>query len=248
VSPPAGPVPRGGIAALAAEISGRLYARPRATVSQLRAIRREYSARLRDAPAGLVIALAMRLAAAHRFVACELIRSHPGAPLRLGAGQIGRLGRGIASWEAVDCFAVYVAGPAWRGRLVADGVVHGWARSPYRWWRRAALVSTVPLNSRAQGGAGDARRTLRVCRMLERDRDPMVAKALSWALRELAKREPAAVRAFLAERRGALPALVLREVRNKLETGLKNPRRRDGARPISRPCPRPCPSTCPSPP
>lgn len=223
---PAGPATRGGVAALAAEISGRLDARPGRTVPELRAMRREYSRRLREAPPGLVLALAKRLAAAHRFVAYELVRSHPGAPLLLGARQLVRLGRGIASWADVDCFAIYLAGPAWRARLVTDGLIGGWARSPDRWWRRAALVSTVPLNSRAQGGLGDARRTLRVCRMLGHDRDPMVAKALSWALRELAKREPAAVRRFLAERSGALPALVLREVRNKLETGLKNPGRR----------------------
>ena len=54
----------------------------------------------------------------------------------------------------------------------------------------------------------------------------MVTKALSWALRELSKRDPAAVRGFLAARSGALAALVLREVRNKLETGLKNPGKR----------------------
>ena len=52
----------------------------------------------------------------------------------------------------------------------------------------------------------------------------MVVKALSWALRVLARREPAAVRDYMEARRQDLPALVLREVRNKLETGLKNPR------------------------
>ena len=60
--------------------------------------------------------------------------------------------------------------------------------------------------------------------MLLSDRDDMVVKALSWALRELAKRDAGAVRKFLAENDGALAARVLREVRNKLTTGLKNPR------------------------
>jgi 3-methyladenine DNA glycosylase AlkD len=53
----------------------------------------------------------------------------------------------------------------------------------------------------------------------------MVEKALSWALRELGKRHPAAVRDFLARHDGALGARVRREVGNKLGTGLKNPRR-----------------------
>jgi len=82
-------------------------------------------------------------------------------------------------------------------------------------------VSTVPLNVKAQGGTGDAERTLAVCRLLVADRDPMVVKALSWALRALCVRDPDAVGAFLRQNEGGLPSLVKREVRNKLETGRK---------------------------
>src|SRR5271157_756608 len=150
---------RAGIPALAREIEGLICASPSAPVPVLRAIRRAFSRRLRDAPPQFVIGLALRLCGTlqpgHRFVAYELIRHHPEAPLHIGARQVERLGRGIASWGAVDCFAVYISGPAWRRRSVPDSLVHRWARSPDRWWRRAALVSTVPLNSRAQGGAGD---------------------------------------------------------------------------------------------
>jgi 3-methyladenine DNA glycosylase AlkD len=53
----------------------------------------------------------------------------------------------------------------------------------------------------------------------------MVVKGMSWALRELAKRDPAAVEGFLREQAGALAARVVREVRNKLTTGRKNPKR-----------------------
>jgi len=51
-------------------------------------------------------------------------------------------------------------------------------------------------------------------------------KAMSWALRELVQHDPKAVRGFLAKHEDALAARVKREVRNKLTTGLKNPRRR----------------------
>jgi 3-methyladenine DNA glycosylase AlkD len=57
------------------------------------------------------------------------------------------------------------------------------------------------------------------------DRDPMVAKALSWALRELAKRSPADVEEFLDAHGDTVASLVRREVRSKLQTGLKTPRR-----------------------
>jgi 3-methyladenine DNA glycosylase AlkD len=51
----------------------------------------------------------------------------------------------------------------------------------------------------------------------------MVAKAMSWALRELVVHDPRAVREFLARHDETLAARVKREVTNKLTTGLKNP-------------------------
>ena len=53
----------------------------------------------------------------------------------------------------------------------------------------------------------------------------MVAKGMSWALRDLSKRDRQAVEQFLEEHEKVLPALVKREVRNRLVTGRKNPRR-----------------------
>jgi 3-methyladenine DNA glycosylase AlkD len=85
-------------------------------------------------------------------------------------------------------------------------------------------VSTVPLNNRARGGKGDAKRTLGICRLVVRDRHDMVVKALSWALRELSKRDPPAVSAFLDRHSQQLAPRVLREVKNKMRTGLKNPK------------------------
>ena len=98
-----------------------------------------------------------------------------------------------------------------------------WTHSKDRWWRRAAVVSTVPLNTKARGGSGDAARTLKICETLIADRDDMVVKAMSWALRALATRDPKAVRRFLRTHGNALAPRVVREVNNKLNTGLKNP-------------------------
>ena len=121
-------------------------------------------------------------------------------------------------------FACYLSGPAWREHQVGDKLIHGWARSPNRWFRRAALVSTVPLNSKARGGIGDTARTVEVCRALTADRDDMVVKAMSWALRELSKRDPGSVRKFLRKHKDVLAPRIIREVNSKLQTGLKNPR------------------------
>jgi 3-methyladenine DNA glycosylase AlkD len=218
-----------GVPGVAEEIGRQLRNLPRMRAEDIRAVRREYSRRLSKAPPHVVFELALLLlherGPAFRLVAYELLHHHAGALNRLRAWELEQLGRGMAGWGDVDMFSIYVAGPVWRERHVPDSLIHSWARSKDRWWRRAALVSTVPLNSKAQGGNGETSRTLQVCRLLMRDRDPMVVKALSWGLRELSKRDPKAVRAFVKERREVLPALVLREVRNKLTTGRKNPKR-----------------------
>lgn len=212
---------------LAAEIAARIRALPSLRTEDVRAVRREFSKRLSKAAPGIVTDVALRLmdspAIEHRFVAYELVSKHPAALASLGAKELERFGRGIDSWGAVDMFGCYLAGPAWRERQVPDKLIHNWARSKDRWFRRAALVSTVPLNGKARGGRGDTTRTLEVCSSLVADRDDMVVKAMSWALRELSKRDPEAVRLFLDEHQSKLAARVVREVRNKLSAGLKNP-------------------------
>ena len=156
-------------------------------------------------------------------MAYELVQHHPAAFALCDARTLEGLGRGLSDWASVDTFACYLLGPAWQARQVPDRAIHEWARSADRWRRRAALVATVALNCPARGGRGDTARTLRVCRMLAGDRDDMVVKAMSWALRELSKRDAPAVRAFVRSEKHLAPR-VLREVRNKLTTGLKNPR------------------------
>lgn len=213
---------------LAAEIRARVEALPLPNTSTVRNLRREFSKRLAHAEPELILNLALSLMKfpgfQFRFIAYELIQHHRAAFSSLNLPSLEKLGYGLDSWGAVDCFACYLAGPAWRERQISDSVLRQWARSKDRWWRRAALVSTVALNNKARGGVGDIRATLMICRILARDRDDMVVKALSWALRELSKRDPSSVRKFLREHEEAVASRVTREVNSKLKTGLKNPR------------------------
>jgi len=161
------------------------------------------------------------------WTAVLIIQKHPTARAMINWEYLEPLGNRMDSWGLVDAFAA-LAGPAWRAGQVSDARVMRWTHSKNRWWRRAALVCTVFLNSKARGGGGDTPRTLAVCRVLAGDRDDMVVKGMSWALRDLSKRDRAAVEKFLEEHEGELHARVKREVRNKLTTGLKNPRRKRG--------------------
>src|SRR5207244_11517104 len=141
---------------------------------------------------------------------------------RLTRRDLDLIGAGMDSWDQVDCFATIVAGPAWRVGRIVDADVKDWAHSDDRWWRRAALVCTTRLNVRET--SGDPRRTLAVCKILIDDHDDMIVKAMSWALRALAKRDPQSVVTFIERYRVRLAPRVVREVSNKLRTGLKTPR------------------------
>jgi 3-methyladenine DNA glycosylase AlkD len=220
-------------AALAAEIAAEACALAPASTPEVRATRRRWSRALRLLPAREVLDVAIALRERHnqRFLAYELIRFHPGALALVDRQTAERLGQSMASWGEVDMFGTLVAGQAWRRGQIDDATLRGWAGNADRWWRRAALVSTVPLNVRNQGGTGDSLRTLAVCQLLLDDRDEMVVKALSWALRELLVHDRTAVADFVSTHRARLAPRVLRDVSNKLRTGLKTPRTRTTLKP-----------------
>jgi 3-methyladenine DNA glycosylase AlkD len=157
-----------------------------------------------------------------RWVGWELINKHSSALALLDLAKIEALGAGNSSWDEVDGYAIYVSGAAWLRGRIRDADVRRWTQSPDLWRRRAALVSTVVLNTRVHGGRGDTKRTLDIARRLVDDREDMVVKAMSWALRALVPWDRVAVENFLAEHDTRLAARVKRETRTKLRTGKKN--------------------------
>lgn len=213
---------------MARSIVADIEALPLRNTPSMRAVRKRYSSALSGADAAYILELArvLRREGGYRWIGYELIQSHPAAYRSLSARELEELGRGMDSWWTVDAFARTLSGPAWRDGLISDELIRKWVQSEDLWWRRAALVSTVALNVRSQGGMGDVSRTLEICRMAVQDHEDMVVKALSWALRMLVVHDPDAVRNFLAHHEESLAARVKREVRHKLQTGLKSPPRK----------------------
>ena len=157
-----------------------------------------------------------------RQVAFELLEKRPDARSLLRTRDIKRLGEGNDNWASVDAFATTLAGRAWLDGRISDARVRRWAKSPDLWWRRTALAATVCLNFKSRGGSGDPDRTLEICELLAHDDELMVVKALSWALRSVVPHDRVRVQEFLDRHGEALPALVRREVANKLRSGLKS--------------------------
>jgi len=212
------------------QIDADIQALPKQNTSAIRAVRRDYSHSLKQENAPFIIDLAYELINTYpplRWFGYELVRYHKDAFHSMDAAKLEALGQGINSWDTVDSFARTLSGPAWLKGWVVDETIQTWAHSEDLWWRRTALVSTVALNMRSHGGYGDTPRTLSVCVLLIDDKEDMIVKAMSWALRELAIHDPQAVDQFLKEHDTQLAARVKREVRNKMDTGFKNPKKKD---------------------
>lgn len=155
-------------------------------------------------------------------VAFELLWKNKNALRRLTLKDLEELGNNMDNWATTDTFSVLLSGWAWRENQITNMDVLNWLNSENRWWRRTAVVSTVPLNLRSRGGTGDASRTLLICEKVVSDRDDMIVKALSWALRELSKSDKPAVEKFMKKYDKQLAGRVRREVYTKLNTGRKN--------------------------
>lgn len=216
--------------AVATQYRTEIAALPRRDTPSLRALRKQWSAALKGEDAKRVVAIAKALEAdapqEGKWIAYELIRHHRAAFAAFDDAMADDFASRIVSWYATDAFGTILSGPAWAKGQVADDLIDAWSHSPDRWLRRCALVATVGLNASLPDGKGDPGRTFSLCRRMAADRDDMIEKAVSWAIRYLSQKDKAAVWAFMEEHGDSFRPRVRREVAHKLTTGLKNPRTR----------------------
>jgi 3-methyladenine DNA glycosylase AlkD len=205
---------------IAEEINQQILALPIRKAGSIYTIRRKFSLRLKDSSPTFVLELAVLLIKKYdqRELAYDLVHHHSETFRCLGEAELDQLGHAIDSWWSTDAFALQLAGTVWREGQIGDQVIHRWARSEDHWWRRAALVSTIPLNVEARGGHGDVARTIEVCEILIADDDDMVITSLSWALRELVQHDQQAVQNFLEKHQDELADRVQTEVKARIST------------------------------
>ena len=136
--------------------------------------------------------------------------------------DLSSLGKNLDNWASVDHYTVGIFGVLWGRGVVKDCHIDTLLSSDNFWERRVAVVSTVALNLKSRGGKGDTPRTITVCERVVDDHHDMIQKALSWALRELSKRDREAVSSFMERYENRLANRVVREVNHKLDFGTKN--------------------------
>ncbi|HUW94931.1 MAG TPA: DNA alkylation repair protein [Anaerolineae bacterium] len=192
----------------------------------IRAWRREH----RDVSLGDLLPLVQQLwkgeSREERMVALELLQHYPHVIPLLTWEQLARWRQDIDNWELTDVLGREVLGP-WVAAEPDGRERHLWdlLREQDVWSRRLGLVGRIGQN-RAHPRADSSTLTLAMVDEVKHERDARITKAVSWALRDLTKSHPALVSVYLDGNEGVLARHVTREVRNKLETGRKDGKRK----------------------
>jgi 3-methyladenine DNA glycosylase AlkD len=111
--------------------------------------------------------------------------------------------RFINNWDLVDASAEHIVGAWLHDRSKAP--LTKLARSRDLWERRIAIVATLHFIRR-----GQLTETFRIADILINDRHDLIHKASGWMLREVGKRDGAALRRYLSRRCQRMPRTMLR--------------------------------------
>jgi len=161
-----------------------------------------------DSLVALVVALWEAPIHERRAAAVELLERHP---LLLGPTDLPmleRLLRESKTWALVDGLAANVVGSI----LVASPaevtpVLDRWSTDPDFWIRRSSMLAEL----RPQRSGADLAPFLRRADAMLDEREFFIRKAIGWVLREVGKRRPAVVTAWLAPRTNRASGVTMRE-------------------------------------
>ena len=119
----------------------------------------------------------------------------------------------ISNWETCDQLATQFAGKILLANIDLITDLKKWAKQTNVWRRRFAAASTVALN---HAGHSNPTATFEVLRPLVADNNPMVRKAVAWAIREAARADENSAYLFLREVKDVAVPYVLKYGSEKL--------------------------------
>jgi 3-methyladenine DNA glycosylase AlkD len=123
----------------------------------------------------------------------------------------------IGTWADHDGLVHYLIAPMVASKPSRTKAVFRWAKSPNRWYRRAACVALIR-GARARMFFPEI---MKLSNSLLTDDDDMVQKGLGWLLRETAKFDAKRTVPYLIKIRGRAPRLVLRTACETLPPAVK---------------------------
>jgi 3-methyladenine DNA glycosylase AlkD len=168
---------------------------------------RKVARRHRDAPLGELERLLRSEVHEHRFVALAILclrydRAEAGERERFARFYLDHRDR-VDNWDLIDTTAPKLLSDKVRGgdRGFLDELVI----SDSVWDRRIAILATFPLIR-----DGEYDETLRLAERLLGDEHDLIHKAVGWLLREVGKRDEAALCGFLDAHAAEMPRTMLR--------------------------------------
>lgn len=147
----------------------------------------------------------------YQYAACAWLRRHVSV---CGAGFLDTARYLIITkswWDTVDTLAAHTVGPLVRHHPGLASSMDEWITGDQLWLTRAALLHQLTYRQ-----ATDTQRLFRHCAQAAGHPGFFIRKAIGWALREYARTDPAAVRAFVAEHQSQLSPLSRREALRNL--------------------------------
>lgn len=98
-----------------------------------------------------------------QHIAYEFLGKNNKTCSALKEDDLNALGKNLDNWVSADGFSIYLIGYAWREGIISTEKIKSYWQSDNFWTRRIALVSTIALNLKSQGGTGDVPRTMEIC-------------------------------------------------------------------------------------
>jgi 3-methyladenine DNA glycosylase AlkD len=176
--------------------------RRRATSEVLRAARRATAAQLLDFADRCWQTPEREL----QYVATDVLREGRAALAPTDLAALRRLITTKSWWDTVDVLAPWPVGSLVERHAELTAAMDDWIDSDDIW-----LVRTALLHQLRYGERTDAERLFRYCRRRADSQEFFVRKAVGWALRQYARTDPEAVRAFVTANEQQLSTLSRRE-------------------------------------
>jgi 3-methyladenine DNA glycosylase AlkD len=142
----------------------------------------------------------------YQYFACFWLRRHVGVASAHLLGTARALITTKSWWDTVDTLASDTVGPLVRHHPELVSTMDDWIVDENLW-----LVRTAILHQLTYKQSTDTDRLFRYCLIQAQHRDFFIRKAIGWALRQYARTDPDAVRAFLQAHGEKLAPLSIRE-------------------------------------
>ncbi|MDH3682975.1 MAG: DNA alkylation repair protein [Acidimicrobiia bacterium] len=141
-----------------------------------------------------------------QYVATDALRKHEAVLTPAHLGDLAELITSKSWWDTVDSLAVHTVGPLVARHRELTEEMDSWIDDDDIWLARTAILYQLSYKERT-----DANRLFAYADRRAADTEFFIRKALGWALRQYARTDPEAVRAYVSANEDRLSGLTKRE-------------------------------------